>query len=498
MMDTSKSAMRILGHLHLAAAAASLIPLLLAAAWKESECLKAFALPLLAFMLVGLTLAPRGGKTLRRMAAKDGMKIAAISYLSICLIGGLPYYLSGASDSAISALFESISAFTTTGATIIKDIDALPKSLLFWRGFSQWLGGVSVLLLLAELVPSNYSASLLQTEIVGVGPEGSGRRLNRTAGKIMMIYGGLTLLQALLLTAGGAGVLDSLLISFGSCSTGGFNIRSSGTASILTPYMRVVMTAFMLLCGGAAVYMSLSRREKSKLRPGNPKAGTTTARTLKLGSELKAYIGFLILPSVLISADLYLQGVYNLADSFSYASFQSVSFLTTTGTAGSDFSVWPPFSAALLTLISFAGGCSYSPAGGLKIMRIVILAKLLKRSFTTKLHPNAVLSVKADGKALPSSICNAVVYYGFAYVLLFFAGAFLLSFDKIDLLSCFTAAAAALNNLGSGFGAMGFLGYFGKFSDFSKLVMCILMLAGRLEIYPLIALFSGRLGKEKM
>ncbi len=498
MMDTSKSAKRILGHMHLAAAAASLVPLLLAAVWKESECLKAFTPALCAFLITGLILTPRGAKSRRRMAPRDGMKIAAIAYLSICAIGTLPYYLSGATDSVISALFESISAFTTTGATTIKNIDALPKSLLFWRGFSQWMGGLSVLLLLSDLVPGTYSESLLTPENAGVGAGNAGRGPSRTTIRVIVIYGGLTLLQSLLLAAGGAGALDALLMSFACCSTGGFNIKSAGTASILTPYMRTVMTAFMIICASrGTTYISLMRGGKSYRKDG-AKGSAAKAGLFKLSSELKAYIGFIVLPSILVSADLYIEGGYSLGDSLSCGSFQTVSFLTSTGTAGSDFSAWPPFSAALLTLISFSGGCSASPAGGLKIIRVVILAKLVKRSFTTKLHPNAVLPVKMDGKALPSSLCNAVVYYSFAYVLLYFVGVFLFTFDNIDLGTCFSASAAMLNNLGTGFGAIGFLGYFGEFSNLSKLAGCILMLAGRLEIYSLIALFSGRIGKERV
>lgn len=484
--------------MHLAAAAASLVPMLLAAVWRESECLKAFALPLCAFLVIGLILTPRGARSRRRMAPRDGMKIAAIAYLSICAIGTLPYYLSGASNSVISALFESISAFTTTGATTIKDIDALPKSLLFWRGFSQWLGGLSVLLLLSNLVPDTYSESLLTPETTGVEVGNAGRGPSRSTLRVIGIYGGFTLLQSMLLAAGGAEVLDAILMSFACCSTGGFSVRSGGTASILTPYMRAVMTVLMIICASrGTTYISLLRRGKFSLKEG-AKGNTAKAGVFKLSSELKAYIGFLILPSLLVSTDLYLQGSYSLGDSLSYGSFQAASFLTSTGTAGSDFSAWPPFSAVLLTLISFAGGCSASPAGGLKIIRVVILAKLVKRSFTTKLHPNAVIPVKTDGKALPSSLCNSVVYYTFAYVLLYFVGVFLFTFDKIDLASCFSASAAMLNNLGTGFGAMGFLGYFGEFSNASKLSGCILMLAGRLEIYPLIALFSGRLGRERI
>lgn len=498
MMNASKNAMRILGHMHLAAAAASLVPLLLAAIWKEYGCLKAFALPLCAFLIIGLILTPRGPKTRRRMSPRDGMKIAAIAYLSICAIGTLPYYMSGAVDSVLSALFESISAVTTTGATTIKDIDALPKSILFWRSFSQWLGGLSVMLLLLKLVPGTYSGSLLTPETTGVGARNTGRGPSRATLRIIGIYGGLTLIQSLLLAAGGAGLLDAVLMSFACCSTGGFSVRSAGTASILTPYMRIVMTAFMLICASrSTTYISLMRGGKPSLKYG-AKAAEAKAGYFKLSSELKAYIGFLIFPSLLVSTNLYMQGSYGFEESLSYGSFQTVSFLTSTGTAATDFSSWPPFSAVLLTLISFAGGCSASPAGGLKIIRVVILAKLVKRSFTTKLHPNAVLPVKTDGKALPSSLCNAVVYYTFAYVLLYFVGVFLFTFDSIDLGSCFTASAAMLNNVGTGFGTMGFRGYFGEFSNFSKLAGCILMLAGRLEIYPLVALFSGRLGKERI
>ena len=488
MILHTKSIARILGHLMTITGLAMTVPLILAALGGNPQIITGFLIPAAFSMSLGIGLSVYFREAPRSISVKDGMFLTVLSWILISCFGAMPYLLTGVIQSPVSALFESISSYTTTGATVLKNVGALPRSILFWRSFSQWLGGIGILVLLHSLIPANFEQqnSILSTETDAINTDNISFSRRSTARLIYLFYIAMSGAQVLLLKFCGLNWYDSFIFSFGTSASGGLNNYTNGLLHLDNPAAEAVMAMFMLLsCVNFALYVRLLRGESDKLR-GN--------------TELNAFFGIAVAGVVLVTLDLFIHHVYSdLAESLRFGGFHAISFLTTTGLSNADFNLWPSFSKMLLTILSFIGGCSSSTGGALKVIRVVILSKMVWRSFTTRIHPNAVVTIKVNGKPVPSNTVNKAVAYTLIFVVLFLAGAFLLTFDAaMDFQTAFTASGAMICNIGTGAGIMGMFAEYHMFSQFSQLLMCFLMLAGRLEIYAVLLPFSRSFRREKM
>ena len=488
MILHTKSIARILGHLMTITGLAMTVPLILAALGGNPQIITGFLIPAAFSLALGIALSITYRDAERSITVKDGMLLILLSWLLISLAGAMPYLLTGVTDSFISALFESISSYTTTGATILTNVSGLPRSILFWRSFSQWLGGIGILVLMHSMLPSPFEkkSTILQTETEALNTDNISFSRQSTARLIYLFYIDMTVVQVTLLKLCGLKWFDSFIFSFGTSASGGLNNYSDGLLHVANPAVEAVLAVFMLLsCVNFALYMRLLHKETDRLHHN---------------TELKAYLGIAAAGVVLVTADLFVHHTYaTLAESFRFGGYQAVSFLTTTGLSSADFNLWPSFSKMILTILSFIGSCSSSTGGALKVIRVVILSKMVWRSFTTRIHPNAVVTIKTNGKPLPTHVANSAVAYTLTFFTLFLAGAFLLTFDAAaDFQTAFTASGAMLCNIGTGAGAMGMYAEYHAFSQFSQLLMCFLMLAGRLEIYAVLLPFSRSFWREKI
>ena len=488
MILHTKSIARILGHLLTITGLAMTVPLILAAMGGNPQIIMGFLIPAAFSLATGTALSITYRDADRNITVKDGMLLTLLSWLLISVAGALPYLLTGVTHSFISALFESISSFTTTGATILTNVSGLPRSILFWRSFSQWLGGIGILVLIRSMMPTTFEQqnAVIQTETDAINTDNISFARKSTARLIYLFYIAMTCVQVLLLKLCGLKWFDSFIFSFGTSASGGLNNYSDGLLHVGGPAVETVLAVFMLLsCVNFALYIRLLHKETDKLHHN---------------TELKAFLGIAAAGIVLVTADLFVHRTYaTLTESFRFVGYQAVSFLTTTGLSSADFNLWPSFSKMVLTVLSFIGSCSSSTGGALKVIRVVILSKMVWRSFTTRIHPNAVVTIKTNGKPLPTHIANSAVAYTLTFFTLFLAGAFLLTFDAAsDLQTAFTASGAMLCNIGTGAGAMGMYAEYHMFGPLSQLIMCFLMLAGRLEIYAVLLPFSRSFWREKI
>lgn len=409
---------------------------------------------------------------------RDGMLIVCLGWFLASVAGAFPYMLSQTIPSFPDALFESVSGFTTTGATVFSDIEALPRGIIFWRSLCQWLGGMGILVFVISILPSLgiNGHNILNAETPGIGFHSPGADLKRSAQKLYLVYVSMTALQVLLLCLGGISFFDSMVLSLGSISSSGLTNYNNGLLHFNSLYIESVIAVFMLLsCVNFSLYYyALQRRFKKFWQ----------------NTEFKAFIGIAVVCSVFVSLNLNMTHTYPLRESFRYGIFQTISFLTTTGSASADFLSWPTFSKTLLTTLTFIGGSSSSTGGAIKVIRIVILSKLVWRSFTTRIHPNAVVGIKLEGKPIPSNTVNAAMAFFLTYFVVFLTGAFVISFDTNDFQTALLASSSLLGTTGASFGEMGIFGNYSIFSSPTKLFMCLLMLAGRLEIYAVLLLGS--------
>ena len=472
-----KPILRITGIVLCAQAALLLLPVLACFYWNEPLCLRAFLISSGLSLLVGAPLFMIFAKCREALGVREALVAILTVWLAISLFAALPYYLSDNHGSIASSLFESVSALTTTGATAFESMSFLPRSLSFWRSFCQWIGGVGILVMLSLLLGGTHgSSTLMRLESPGMVMYENTARYQVIAKRLVGTYVILSALQFLLLLLGGCGPFDSMIITFSSCATGGATCYAQSLTQF-GGYVRFIAALFMILASiNLTFYNSLWKKEFKKI------AAST---------ELRLFLGLIICTGIIVSLDLLINRVYeSFGEALRYGMFHTVSFASTTGLYTADCSVWPSFSRILLGLLTFTGGCSVSTTGAIKMFRLAILTKLLKRSFTLRLHPMAVKSVKIDGKPVSHGFANAVVAFFFTYISVYLLGVFVISFEAPDLQTAFFAPAALLNNVGSGFGIMGLDACYAGFTPLMKLFMCLLMLAGRLELYAVILPFT--------
>ncbi|MBQ6051839.1 MAG: TrkH family potassium uptake protein [Clostridia bacterium] len=470
-----RNVLSILGTVLLAEGILLSVPLLISL-FSRDDCIPAFGFSALITIIIGLILSLAIKKT-SDLTAKDGFIICGLSWIVLSLFGALPFFISGHINSYVDAVFETVSGLTTTGSSVISDVESLPKSLLFWRSFTHWIGGMGVLVFILAVLPLSQSRTmhLMKAEVPGPKVGKLVSKLRFTAQILYAIYIVLTIIEVLLLLIGGMPLFDSVVNSFATAGTGGFAIKNASIAAYNSPYFDGVITVFMVLFGinFNLYYLILLGDIKSVLK----------------NRELHVYLGILILATAIIAVDIYsLYG--SVFESIRYSSFQVASIMTTTGFATSDFNQWSNLSKTILVTLMFIGSCAGSTGGGIKVSRIMILIRNSAREIKRMIMPRAVMSVKIDGKPVENDTIAGAHSYLCVYLLIFFASVIILSVDQFDLTTNFTSVAACINNIGPGLSAVGPTGNFSAFSDVSKIVLIFDMLAGRLEIFPILMLFN--------
>lgn len=457
--------------------AATMIPaLLIALCSAEQSSALAFALSIAALAFSSLATLFRSPRK-KSISARTGFVIVASSWIVVSVYGCLPFILAGYIPNFMDALFETISGFTTTGATILTDVEALPKSLLYWRSFTHWLGGMGVLVLVLAIVPMTSRAgstiNLLRAESPGPIVDKLVPRMGESAKILYAIYIGLTALQFLLLLAGGLSVFESITTAYGTAGTGGFGVLNDSLASY-SPYVQNVVTVFMILFGiNFNIFYLLIIRDYVKILHS---------------SELWTYLGILLLSILLIAWNTL--GMYQgFRESFHHAALQVASIMTTTGFASVDFNLWPEFSKMILVLLMCIGACAGSTGGGIKTARVIILFKSFLRNLKHLQRPRSVSVVRVGGRPVDEDVIQGTQAYLGAYILILGASFLLLSIDNFSFETTTTAVIACLNNIGPGLDVVGPTGNYAAFSNFGKAVLSADMLIGRLEIYPMLMLF---------
>ena len=410
--------------------------------------------------------------------AKEGFVCVGISWIVLSLVGSLPFYLSGEIPSYIDSFFEIVSGFTTTGASILPTVEQLSRGITYWRSFSHWLGGMGVLVFLLAFTGDKgqgFTMHLLRAESPGPDVGKLVPKMRKTAAILYIIYCALTVVNILLLWLGGMPLFEAVCHGFGTAGTGGFGIKNDSYASY-SPYLQNVTTIFMLLFGVnfSCYYLLMLRQFRGVFRD----------------EELRLYIAIVVCSIGLIVWNL--QGFYgSFEETLRHAAFQVASLMTTTGYATTDFNLWPSFSKTILMSLMVVGACAGSTGGGLKVGRLLLIFKSLKRNIQQVLHPRKVLSVRNNGRIVSEKVLDNTNAYLSAYAIILFLSFLLISLDGFPTETNFSAVLACFNNIGPGLELVGPTCNFGGFSTLSKLVLILDMLAGRLEIFPILVLFSA-------
>ena len=445
----------------------------------EDAAARAFFITILLTLLVGgmFVIFTRGAK--KGFHAREGLVCVGMGWIVLGLFGALPFFLSGAIPHYVDALFEIVSGFTTTGASILPEVEALPMSLLYWRSFSHWLGGMGVLVFLLAVSSGDerskgFTMHILRAESPGPKVGKLVPRMKQTAEILYILYMILTVLNIIFLLLGGMPLFDSICIAFGTAGTGGFGIKNDSIAGY-SPYLQNVCTVFMLLFGVnfSCYYMLMLRQIRSVFKD----------------EELRLYLGVVFGSTALIVWNL--RGFYGtIGETIRHAAFQVASIVTTTGFATTDFDLWPTFSKSILLCLMLIGACAGSTGGGFKCGRALLVLKGLRRSVRQIVHPGRVEVVRVNGRAVEEKVLENTNAYLAAYMLIIAASFFLISVDGCSVTTNLSAVLACFNNIGPGLEAVGPTCNFSGFSVFSKLVLIMDMLAGRLEIFPILILFS--------
>ncbi len=446
---------------------------------------KAFVLSAVLTFIVGqlLTLLPRKEV---KMQARDGYATVALTWVVLSIFGALPYFFSGVIPNYIDAVFETVSGFTTTGATVLTFMEGQPLGILFWRAQTQWMGGMGVLVLALALFPKLGEGSVYLMRAESPGPIKSKLkpRLNDTAKILYIIYIGLTAAEIICLCLAGMPLYDAVIHGFTSISTGGFSVKNASIAAYDSLAIEWIITGFCFLSGinFSMLYFAMLRNFKAVFQ----------------SEELKMYVGVTVIASAFIAVNLVVQAgcVFDI-ETITDAVFQVVTLMTTTGYMTADYALWPSFAQMVLVLVMFLGGCAGSTSGGVKHIRVLLLFKNLKRDVQRILRPRQVTVIKSDGDRVDESTLSSISLFLFAYMVLLLLGMLVVSWDNVGLDAALGASLTCISNVGPGLGVLGPTGNFSILSNFSIIVLTGLMLLGRLEILPLLLLLYPDLWKKK-
>lgn len=409
---------------------------------------------------------------------KEGCVATSLSWIVLSIMGCLPFIITGEIPSFTDALFETVSGFTTTGASILSDVEALSYTSLFWRSLTHWIGGMGVLVFLLAIIPlsGGSNINLMRAESPGPSVGKLVPKMKATAQLLYIIYFGMTFIETVLLICGNMTVFDALTTAFGTAGTGGFGIKNDSLASY-SAYIQWVVTIFMILFGVNfnAYYFILLRQWKKGL----------------LMEEVRYYFIIIGISVVIIFANIY-QSVSNVFDALRHSAFQVASVITTTGFSSTDFDLWPETSKIILVLLMFVGACSGSTGGGIKVSRFIVLLKTIAKELHSYIHPHSIKKIKIDGKPVEHEVVRSINVHFITFMIVFAFSVFAISFENKGLVTSFTAVVATLNNIGPGLELVGPTQNFALFGSFSKYILMFDMLAGRLELFPLLILFHPK------
>ncbi len=470
---------RIISMVLLIEAVFMLVPMVIALCDGQGAVALSFLYTILIIAAVSGTVLFLTRKRTQDFYAQEGFLATGLSWIFMSLFGCLPFFISGEIPNFIDAFFETVSGFTTTGSSILTDVEALPKALIYWRSFTHWLGGMGVLVFLMAVIPAankgkSSDMHLLRAESPGPDVGKLTPHMRSTATILYLIYVGMTVLCFIFLLIGKMPVFDSICITFGTAGTGGFGIKNDSMASY-TPFAQNVTTVFMFLFGVNfnVYYLLLLKKFKSAFK----------------NQELWAYVLYYVAAVLAIFVNII--NMYpTWGEALRHSAFQVSSIMTTTGYATTDFELWPSFSKGILLALMFIGACAGSTGGGIKVSRTIILAKTLRRNVRHAIHPDRTVVIQMDNRRLNEQTITNVSSYLVAYVAIIAVSFLLISADDHSMMTNFSAVIACFNNIGPGFETVGATGNFSSFSGFSKIVLCADMLLGRLEIFPLLAMLS--------
>ncbi|MGI6734389.1 MAG: TrkH family potassium uptake protein [Anaerovoracaceae bacterium] len=458
----------------------SMIPsALVSVYYAEYDAALRFAMVILPILAVGLVISAKVRATASRLKLREGYLAVALSWLLASLIGCLPYLATGTIDGFVNAFFESVSGFTTTGASSVTNVEILPKGVLFWRSFCQWLGGMGILIFAISILPALGigGQNMAKAETPGISLSKVVPRMTDSAKILYIIYIVFTLAAVILLKLGGLSLFDSFIAALGSTSSGGLSNYNEGISHFNSGYVEIIASFFTVLaCINFTLYYSIIQGKWKRFFSDH---------------ELRTFLLILAAGGLFVTASLWLTGSYDsIGESLRHGLFQSTAFITTTGHFSADFNLWPAFSKTVLLLLMLIGASSASTGGGIKVIRIIALFRLIQRGIYMRLHPRAVVPVKIQGRTISSEMVSGIMSFLALYTFIFVLSVLILSLENLDFLTTVTTVAATLNNVGTGMGLVGPEGSFAMFSDFSKIYLCFVMLMGRLELFTVILLFT--------
>ncbi len=441
----------------------------------------AFLIGAVICLAVGIPLSARKPKD-RTMFAKEGFIIVSLSWIVMSLLGALPLVISGVIPNYIDAFFETASGFTTTGASILTDVEALPKCALFWRSFTHWIGGMGVIVFLVSILSLSGGDDfhLIRAESPGHSVSKLVPKVKSTAMILYQIYIAFTVVEVILLLCGGIGLFDALTLSFGTAGTGGFASKNTSIAGY-SSYVQIVITVFMAIFGVdfSFYYLLLMRKWRDVMKM----------------EEVRAYFVILLVSALFISLNV-MSSFTGVSDTVKHSAFQVVSIMTTTGYATVDFDLWPQFSKTILVFLMFVGACAGSTGGGITVSRFIILIKSIVKELKMLSHPKSVIKVKLNGKVLEHGVLRSINVFFVAYMIVFAFVWLIISLDNFDMVTNFTATAATLSNIGPGLAGVGPMYNYSMFSPLSKIVLSFAMIAGRLELFPVLLLITTKIWKK--
>ena len=475
-----KMVFRTIGRLLQITAILLVVPAIVALIYGETKQIFAFGITALGSLLLGVVILLLTKTKNKVIYARDGFAITALAWIGMALVGAVPFVISGDIPSYIDAVFETVSGFTTTGASVIENVEALSYSALFWRSFTHWIGGMGVLVFIMAIIPNftDRSIHIMRAEMPGPIVGKLVPRVKDTAKILYLLYIVLTILQIVLLRFGDMNWFESIVHSLGTAGTGGFSIKNDGLASY-SAYSQWVITAFMLIFGVNfnLYYLIIMKKFATAIKSG----------------ELWTYIIMVATSVGFITVNTF-SLMPNFSDAIRHSAFQVSSFITTTGYGTTDVNAWPDFSKGILFILMFVGGCAGSTAGGFKVARVVMLFKNIRREIRKLIHKRSVNTVHFEGKPIDEATFSGVNTYLAIYIICILAVFLLVSIDSLGFEANFTATVSCVNNIGPFFGGMS---TFAAYSGFSKIIFSFAMLFGRLEIFPMIIMLSPRTWVKK-
>lgn len=474
-----KVIVKIIGIISVIIGISMMSPLLVAYIYGEIDVFFAFLKSIIIALVVGLLIMIFVKPDSSELRIRDGYMIAAICWLIASAFGAFPYMFSGVIPSYAEAYFESVSGFTTTGATIIGDFSVMPKAIQFWRSFSHWLGAMGILILAISLLPALGIGGLKIASAEAPGPtvEKMSTKISDSARKLYVMYLSFTLIEVVLLMIGGLNLFDSLIHTFGSIGTGGLSNYRNGISHFDNFYIEFIIILFSTVASINFVLYNMLLRGKWK--------------DFIKDNELRVFLSILFSSTVLIALNLWLTGTYeSIGLSARNSLFQATAFMSTSGYAIADYTLWPSFCQMILFCLMLIGGCSASTCGSIKVIRIMIVFKLIKRGMYKRLHPNAVVPVKIGDKTISAETVSKVTSFTIMYFTIFILSSLIISLEGYDLMTTLSATASSLSNTGLGMSLLGPNGNYSIFTLPTRLFLALLMIAGRLELFTIIMLIS--------